>query len=182
MVLVLNPKVSKSPLTLPPSFLHVTLTTPYRSTKAITRLARFIAECKGLVVPEGDFGSDVEGTKPIVFDIGTDERKMALALEECHKRLGDNATILIDNRMNPGQIKKWMKEAGAYWDCYDGCKYCGWEFEKVITVAGGVHVTELITRAKTVLCILLVKDEVGSYPTYKDYFQRAATQGLVEMK
>ena len=41
-----------------------------------------------------------------------------------------------------------MKDAGAYWDCYDGCKYCGWEFEKVITVAGGIHVTELITRAR----------------------------------
>ena len=35
MILVLNPKMSKSPLTLPPSFLHVTLTTPYRSTIAI---------------------------------------------------------------------------------------------------------------------------------------------------
>ena len=42
MILVVNP-VSESSLTLPPSFLHVTLTTPYRSTIAITRLARFIA-------------------------------------------------------------------------------------------------------------------------------------------
>ena len=61
MILVLNPAALGDPLTLPPSFLHVTLTTPYRSTIAITRLARFIAKCKGLVVPEGDFGSDVEG-------------------------------------------------------------------------------------------------------------------------
>ena len=60
MILVLNPMISdESPLTLPPSVLHVTLTTPYRSTIAITRLARFIAECKGLVVPEGDFGSNL---------------------------------------------------------------------------------------------------------------------------
>ena len=82
MILVLNPIVSdgKSPLTLPPSFLHVTLTTPYRSTIAITSLAHFIAKCKGLVVPEGDFGSDVEGTKPIVFAVGKDKRKMEEAL------------------------------------------------------------------------------------------------------
>merc|ERR1719331_1511399 len=95
MILVLNPapfdgslRESKSPLTLPPSFLHVTLTTPYRSTIAITRLARFIAKCKGLVVPEGDFGSDVEGTKPIFFDVGKNQRKMEEALEHCRKHLG----------------------------------------------------------------------------------------------
>ena len=74
MILIPNPREStRSPLTLPPSFIHVTLTTPYRSTIAITRLARFIAKCKGLVVPEGDFGSDVEGTKPIFFEVGKDE-------------------------------------------------------------------------------------------------------------
>ena len=81
MILILNPKDSKSPLTLPPSLLHVTLTTPYRSTIAITSLARFIAKCKGWLVDEGDFGSDVEGNKPIFFDIGKDERKMEEALE-----------------------------------------------------------------------------------------------------
>ena len=44
MILIRNPIESKgSPLTLPDSFLHVTLTTPYRSTIAFTRLARFIA-------------------------------------------------------------------------------------------------------------------------------------------
>merc|ERR1712218_468596 len=97
MILVVNPDAyERSPLTLPPSFLHITLTTPFRSTIAITRLARFIAKCKGLVVPEGDFGSDVEGSKPIYFDVGKDERKMEEALKHCRKRLGDNATILYD--------------------------------------------------------------------------------------
>merc|ERR1719222_1770006 len=107
MILVLNPGAVGDPLTLPPSFLRVTLTTPYRSTIAITRLARFIAQCKGLGVPEGDFGSDVEGTKPIVFDVGKDERKMEEALEECHKQLGDNVTVLYDYDREP--IEKWMK-------------------------------------------------------------------------
>merc|ERR1712001_645656 len=115
MILVLNPITYNYPLTLPPSFLHVTLTTPFRSTIAITRLARFIAKCKGKVVPEGDFGSDVEGTKPIVFDVGKDERKMEEALEECHNQLGDNATLLYYYRE---PIEKWMKAAGAHWDCY----------------------------------------------------------------
>ena len=92
--MVLNPKKFDQPLTLPPSSLHITLTTPYRSTIAIISLARFIAKCNGLAVPEGDFGSDVEGIKPIFFDVGKDERKMAQALEHCRKHLGDNATII----------------------------------------------------------------------------------------
>merc|ERR1712012_37797 len=89
IILILNPRESykRNPLTLPPSFLHVTLTTPYRSTIAITALARFIARCKGLVVPEEDYGSDVEGTKPIFFDVGGDQRKMKMALEHCRKHL-----------------------------------------------------------------------------------------------
>ena len=106
--------MSVSPLTLPPSFLHVTLTTPYRSTIAITRLARFIAKCEGLVVPEGDFGSDVEGTKPIFFDVGEyNIRKVEEALDECHKQLGDNVTILHINRHRK-EIEKWIKAAGAH--------------------------------------------------------------------
>merc|ERR1711971_754117 len=119
-ILVLNPDAVGDPHTLPPSFLHVTLTTPYRSTIAITRLARFIAKCKGLVVPEGDFGSDVDGTKPNLFDVGKDERKMEEALEECHKQLGDNVTILYDDDDDSREpIEKWMKAAGAHWDCYN---------------------------------------------------------------
>merc|ERR1719222_663121 len=160
MILVLNPGAVGDPLTLPPSFLRVTLTTPYRSTIAITRLARFIAQCKGLGVPEGDFGSDVEGTKPIVFDVGKDERKMAEALEECHKQLGDNATLLYDGLPNNRElIEKWMKAAGAHWDCYYAHNFTGWEDERVIIVGGGGSgLMEQITRAKTKLYILVVDD------------------------
>ena len=88
MILILNPRESDegNPLTLSPSFLHVTLTTPYRSTIAITRLARFIAKSIGLVFSEGEFGSDVEGTKPILFDVRRDERKMNEALEHCRRQ------------------------------------------------------------------------------------------------
>ena len=76
MIIILNPKTSKIPLSLPPSFLRVTLTIPYRSTIAITSLTRFIAKCIGQVVCEGEYGSDVEGVKPNLFDVGKDERKM----------------------------------------------------------------------------------------------------------
>ena len=108
----MNPKASiydYIPLTLPPSFLHVTLTTPYRSTIAITSLACFIAKCNNLVLPEGDFGSDVQGPKPIFFDVGNDERKMEEALRHCHKHLGDNATILYDY-FTPISIEKMVKD------------------------------------------------------------------------
>ena len=75
MILILNPvetadnarfTESNEDLVLPPSFLQVMLTTPYRSTRAITTLSRFIAKCKGLALPEGEIGSDVEGSKPII--------------------------------------------------------------------------------------------------------------------
>ena len=50
---------------------------------------------------EGGFGSNVEGIKPIIFDVGKDERwkggKSEEALKECHKQLGDNATIIYDD-------------------------------------------------------------------------------------
>ena len=87
------------------------MTTPYRSTIAITSLALFIAKCKGLVVPEGDFGSDVEGIEPIVFDVGHSERKIVEALEYCHKQLGKNATVLYDYVL-PDSIEKMVEEQG----------------------------------------------------------------------
>ena len=178
MILVLNPKESDgSPLTLPPSFLHVTLTTPYRSTIAITSLARFIAKFYNLVVPEGDFGSDVEGTKPTVYDVGTDERKLKAALKHCRKQLGDNATILY--HFNHGSIEKQGKKAGGPWDCYSANSFYGWEDERVVVVTNGINLMEMITRARTCLSVILVGDSY-SYVKTQEYFQQAADLGLVE--
>ena len=181
-VLGSEPRTSGSPLTLPPSFLHVTLTTPYRSTKAITSLARFIAKCKGLVVPEGDFGSDVEGTKPIFFDVGKDERKIEKALKQCRKHLGDNSTILYDTAL-PGSITKMAKEqgkeAGGPWNCYFAGSFYGWEADRVVAVTSGGNLMEMITRAKTVLAVIIVDDRYH-YATTQEYFQQAVDQGLVE--
>ena len=128
MILIQNPKGSStriSPLNLPPTFLQVTLTTPYRSTMAITRLGHFIAKFEGSGVPEGEFGSDVEGTKPILFNIDEDKRKMKEALKHCRKHLGDNVTILSDYGL-PESIKDMVKEqgkhAGGPWDHHK----CSW--------------------------------------------------------
>ena len=66
------------------SQLMFVMTTPYRSTIAITRLARFIAKSIGLVFSEGEFGSDVEGTKPIFFDVSKEERIINEALGQCY--------------------------------------------------------------------------------------------------
>ena len=51
LIMIVNPDAPKEFNVLPSSFLQVTLTTPYRSTLAITSFAQFIAKCKGLDVP-----------------------------------------------------------------------------------------------------------------------------------
>ena len=103
---------------------------------------------------------------------------MEEALEECHKQLGENATVLFGGYNNRGQIKKWMKAAGADWDCYYAHNFFGWEAEQLVVMADGVHLMEQITRAKNKLYILFVDDDVD----YSGFFQQAAEEGLVEMK
>ena len=108
----------------------------------------------------------------------------------------ETATILYEIRMSAYEeshrttTNEWMQAAGVHWDCSERNNFYGWEFEKVIVVTGGIHVSELITRAKTMLYILLVADDYvdvdvvndGDYFKCKRYFQQAAEQGLVEMK
>ena len=182
LILVLNPTTSsQSPLTLPPSFLRVNLTTPYRSTIAITSFARFIAKYYQ-IVPEGDFGSDVEGVKPTLFDVGKDARKMKEALAHCRKHLGDKATILYDMNI-PSSIERMVKEQGkpegGPWDCHYAGDYFGWEADRLVAVTNGHLGMELITRARTHLSLILV--EWFSYEKIKKYFQKAADLGLVEI-
>ena len=138
--------------TLPDSFLPVTLTTPFRITIAITRLTRFIVRCKNIVVKEKDSGSDVEGTKPIFFDVDVDERKMKAALEHCHKHLGDNVTILYNLQL-AHSIKKAVKEQGKY----PARNFYGWESEKLEAVTYGDHLVEQISRAPTHLVAILAE-------------------------
>ena len=62
-------------------------------------------------MPEGDFGSDVEGIKPILFDVGKGERKMEEALDYCRKELADKGLILYDLKVPP-QINKTISDGG----------------------------------------------------------------------
>ena len=182
MILIRNPAESyeKNTLSLPPSFLHVTLTTPYRSTIAITRLARFMARREGLLIPEGDFGSDVEGTKPIFFDVGVDEKKMKEALEHCRKHMGDNVTILYCDG-NPDPIDKMVKDQGkddgGPWACYYGYNFFGWEAERVVAVTYGGNLMEMITRARTHLAVILVDCDAET----REHFLQAEDKGLVDV-
>ena len=60
-------------------------------------------------------------------------------------------------------------------------RFYGWEADKVVAVTYG-HV-ELITRARTVLSIILVEGSYGDnyYAKHKEHFQKAADLGLVDL-
>ncbi len=175
--------------------LHINLATPYRSTKAITSLARFLAKCEGQVVPEGEFGSDVEGKKPIVFDVGKDEVKLREALQRSRDLFGNDATLLYDNFFLPSSMQEISesigKEKGEAWECYFAANFYGWESDHVVAVttgvdtAGAAFTLEMATRAKTRLVLILAeserKDEKKDYANYQKHFQAAADKGLLEV-
>merc|ERR1719239_281821 len=92
-----------------------------RSRIAITNLIRFLSNCECGVVPEDEFGSNVEGKKPIVFDVGKDEVKLREALQRSRDLFGDDATLLYDYRLPSSMIKICEsngKEKGGAWECY----------------------------------------------------------------
>ena len=60
-------------VTLSESVFQINLITPHRSTIAINSLARFLAKCHVEDIPEGEFGTDVEEKKPIVFGVGSNK-------------------------------------------------------------------------------------------------------------
>ena len=113
---------------------------------------------------------------------------MGEALKQCRKHLGDNATILYDNRI-PSSIEKLVKEqgreAGGPWECHNASSFYGWEAERVVVVSNGVNMMELITRARTHLSVILVgttrKYMRSYYAETKKYFRQAAELGLVEI-
>ena len=176
MILVLNPAGRGQPLTLPPSFLHVTLTTPYRSTIAITRLARFIAKCKGLVVPEGDFGSDVEGTKPILFEIGEDASTLDDILFYLWSHLGRDSIILTDSLPQLKSIREMVQQFGGFWQSCYHVNDSFLEGEQVVAITTGANAMELITKAHTWLCVILVEEEEYLFTQTKKQFQKLALE------
>ena len=190
LILIVNPaSSSRLPTTLPESVLHIDLATPYRSTIAITTLARFIAKCEGQVVPKGEFGSDVEGKKPIVFDVGKDEVKLREALQRSRDLFGDDATLLYEYSL-PSSMREICesngKEKGGAWECYNARDFYGWESNNVVAVTrGGVFTLELLTRAKTKFILILVEASMGDrknfYARYLRHFIAAADKGLVKL-
>ena len=191
LILIVNPAASSHlPITLPESFLHIELATPYRSTIAITTFARFLAKCERKVFPEGEFGSDVEGKKPIVFDVGKDEVKLREALQRSRDQFGDDATLLYDRWLPSSMIEICEsngKEKGGPWECYKAYDYIGRESDKVVAVTTFFLTIEMMTRAK--LQLVLIQVDIGSEVYKKDYadyqkyfhFQAAAEKGIVEL-
>ena len=267
LVLVVNPFSFSKVSTLPESFLRINLTTPYRSTIAITALARFIAKCEDrLDVPdkdcecddtalnedaedaiqsymgiqayramgmrddgtlnfgpdefvvsgyededysedkddpeeevdpedsEAEIGSDVQGTKPMVFDVGEDEVKLREALQISHDLLlGASATLLYARGL-PTSIEEVCrshgKNEGGMWECYSVADFYGWEADRVVAVLGGNDVRgilELLSRAKTHMTLILVKGKGSEdekwyeewYTRYQNFFEQAAERDLL---
>ena len=77
LILVFNPL---SHLTMPPQIVRVSLTVPYRSTKSITSLTRFVAKKMNMKTlgHDGEIGSDVEGELPMYIDATAAGGKMQL--------------------------------------------------------------------------------------------------------
>ena len=80
-------------------------------------------------------------------------------------------------------VKEEGKEAGRSWDCYRAWDYYGWEAERVVAVTNGIHIMEVITRARTHLSVILVEEDKddGLAAKTRDYFQQAADQGLIKI-
>ena len=172
VILVLNPEastISQSPLVLHPSFLHVALTVPYRSTIAITSLARFIASSTNLSVPTGGIGSDVLGIKPILICVSEDEKTMKEALMETQKVMSGvrDVIALYDMARLPDAVEQFAtKEAasgnGNLWKIHHAEDFYGWESDNIVALTeGGLgeesKILEMTTRAKINLCRLSKK-------------------------
>ena len=189
IIAVLNPRNSKYLPTLPEFVLQINLTTPYRSTIAITSLARFLVKSYGLDVPEVEFGSDVQGKKPIAFDVGEDGDKLKMALQRSREQLGDDATLLYDGDLSYSMIEiceSHGKEKGGPWECYHVDNFFGWEAERVVAVTTGLNFLEMATRAKRELILILAEPErrklKKSYHEFQMVIKTAEEKGLVDLK
>ena len=189
IIAVVNPRNSSDLPALPESVLHINLTTPYRSTIAITSLARFLAKCWDLDVPEVELGSDIEGGKAIAFVVGGDKVKLTLALQKSLELMGTEATLLYDDYSLPTSTQEICeshnKIKGGPWECHRAWNFFGWEAEKVIAVVGGPGPTiEMITRARTRLILILAEPKRAKewYTETQNWFRAAANSGLLDLQ
>ena len=66
--------------------------------------------------------------------------------------------------------------------CYNACGFYGWEAERVVAVtSGGSRLSEMITRARIHLAVVLVDCGLDDlYERTMEQFQQAVDEGLVE--
>ena len=73
-------------------------------------------------------------------------------------------------------MKEQGKEEGGPWEFYNADNFHGWEAERVVAVTNGYFLMEMITRAKTLLAVIIVEGDKKT----KGYFQKAADKRLIE--
>ena len=193
-IFILNQTTSRGSIILPPSFHRVTPTVPCRSTRSIIALAHFMAKCYHLKVPDGEFGSNIEGFKPIPFDVGKDDEKMKQTLSKCDQLLGEKAVDKVaENRVAQMKQGPWLWEFNCNVESYYGCE----ADDMIVVITGNNHgerlkvegnfdtsrIMDMITRARQRLAVILVdslsKEGRQRRETW-DFFHEAAEQGLIE--
>ena len=109
---------------------------------------------------------------------------MTSASAQCHRYLGDDATILSYWNLPTSikmMVKKQEQKEGGPWKGNSAGNFYGWEANKIVAVTSGESVMELITRAQTCLCVILVEGVIF-YEEIKEYFHQAADAGLIKMR
>ena len=148
------------------------------STNAITSLVQFIAKAENNVtsvdIPVSELRSDVEGIKPVVFDVGKDEVQFKKALERCHELMGNNVTLLHESKGAnlPGSMvdicESYGKSFGGLWECYHVNEFFGWEANKVVDLlvsldffsAGAKKINSKCVTCILCTCIYLIFDHM----------------------
>ena len=80
-----------------------------------------------------------------------------------------------------GDLDKQEQKEGGPWKGNSAGNFYGWEANKIVAVTSGESIMELITRAQTRLCVVLVEGMIF-YEEIKDYLHQAADCGLIEMQ
>ena len=108
---------------------------------------------------------------------------MTSASAQCHRYLGDDATILSYWNLPTSikmMVKKQEQKEGGPWKGNSAGNFYGWEASKIVAVTSGESIMELITRAQIRLCVILV--EGIFYEEIREYFHQAADASLIKMQ
>ena len=167
-----------------------------------------MAKLHGFQVPEGECGNDVDGFKPVLFDVGSDYEKLKTTILKCQQLFKDNAVVLTNMgtegrsyypkseefkmREVLSELEKrtrgWakMEPRSKSWEYNSPHTYYGWEADNVILLTTYDYNMEMITRARQRLLVIVVQS-IGNnfYKASKEgfiaYFYKAAKQGLIEV-